>query len=189
MTEYVHVPTSLTGITDEIARFTIEMLVEQGKLPPDFEFRALAIDSQDRGKIALQDIMAGLGRGEPTGNPYLTEELLDCVQIFAGGTKSVHEILTEVAVDYHELSTLCDIAYYNNIPETQARQAWLQYIKCFDPNRRGSFSLQSIIIRDSALMQVYENPQLIKGHGPLRLRLLGALLRDNHPDIGLAWED
>ena len=213
MSEYVNVPTSLWGIQGDIADATMQLLVKQGKLPGDFEFRALAIEDDEadtRGSVALQDILAAMGRGEPTHHPYLTQELPDCVQIYAGGTKSVRKILSEIDTEYHQLGTLLNIASDSEIQRHHAYQAWFQYIKFLDPKRydrykailepgpmRGSLSKQwnlrhalgTTIIRDSALMPIYENPKLVPGHGPIKQGLLRILLQDNHPEIEQPPED
>jgi hypothetical protein len=207
MSEFVSVPASLWGIKQDVADMAMQALVRQGKLPADFEFRVLAIqDSDERRQIALQDIGAALGNGEPSGHPYMTQELPDCMSVPTGGTKSLFAILKEIDVDYHQLDTLLDIADDLEVKTYHGYQAWAGYVKFLDPARyarlqeirepgpqRGSFSklynyqsgLLNIIIRDSALMPIYEDPALIPGHGPIKQGLLHALLQDNHPEIGL----
>lgn len=211
MSEFVHVPTSLWGIRDDIADTVLEMLAEQGKLPYDFEFRALAIDdSEARQQIALQDIRAALGIGEPSGHCYMTQELPDCVSVPVGGTKSRTAILREISTDYHQLRTLLHIADDQQVGSYHGYQAWAGYIRFLDPEKyarlqqikapgsqRGSFSklynfrsnLGNVVIRDSGLMPIYNNPRLIPGHGPIKQDLLRILLQDNHPEIEIPPED
>ncbi len=210
MSEFVSVPMSLWGIRSEIADASLSTLVDQGKLPADFEFRALAIeDDKERQRIALQDIKAALGAGEPSEHPYLTQELPDCVTVYAGGTKTRTEILRDIDVDYHQLGTLLHIAEEEGVQRYHGYQAWAGYIKHLDPAKytklegimepgpqRGSFSkrhnfqhrLASTVIRDSALMPIYENPTVIPGHGPVKRGLLRLLLQDNHLDLQMPPE-
>lgn len=211
MSELVHVPVSLWGIRDDIAEAALAMLVKQGKLPADFEFRSLAIeDSKERQRIALQDIHAAFGTGEPSGHPYITQELPDCVSVPVGQTKSRTAILREIDTDYHQLGTLFTIADDQRIKDYHCYQAWAAYVKFLDPEKyaklqkikepgpqRGSFSkmynftsnLGEIVIRDSGLIPIYENPKLIPGHGPIKQGLLRILLQDNHPEIEIPPED
>ena len=205
MSEYVHVPTSLWGIHHDIAIAALAMLAQQGNLPADFEFIALAIEGQeDRQQIALQDVCAALGVKNPSGHPYLTQELPDCVTVSVGGTKSRTDILREVSVDYHQLGTLLGIADEQEIALYHGYQAWAGYVKFLDPRKyaslqktrepglqRSSFSkvnnfksgLLDIVIRDSALIPIYENPKLVPGHGSIKQKLLSLLIQDNHPWI------
>jgi hypothetical protein len=211
MSEYVHVPTSLWGLQGDIASVALEVLAAQGKLPNDFEFRALTIqDVKERHEIALQDVRAALGIGEPSGHPYMTQELPDCITVPIGGTKSRTEILREVSCDYHQLGTLLGIAEDSAVRRYHGYQSWAGYLKFLDPQkyaalqrikepgpRQGSFSkgynyknsLLDVVIKDSALVPIYENPDLIPGHGPIKQGILRILLQDNHPEIEILPED
>ena len=65
------------------AELTLKHLVQQGKLPADFLFRALDIDSEQREAITVQDVGAAMGLNEPSGHPVLnaTQELPACVHV------------------------------------------------------------------------------------------------------------
>lgn len=210
MSEYIHVPRSLWGISGDISRTALKHLISIDRLPADFEFRALAIeDQQQRYEIALQDIRHAFGMGEPSGHPYLTQQLPDCMVVPTASTKSLKEILTEVNEDYHRLGTLLRIADYLNTDKYHAYQAWAGYIKYLAPTmysgieaikqpgpQRGSFSkdynfksrLLDVVIKDSALMPIYDDANLINGHGPIKHEMLRLLLADNHPEIEAAPE-
>lgn len=206
--EYVDVPVSLWGIGGDIAEASLTALVRGGLLPPDFAFRALVIEnSRERQRIALQDIRAVLGLGdEPSGHPYLTQELPDCIAVPVGPTKSRKAILRGIETDYHILGTLLDLAEEQCDPISEGYNAWAGYIKYLDPERyeriahfkapgsqRHSFNkeycfrraLHEVVIRDSALMPIFENPGLIPNHGPktIKYKLLRTLLADNHGEI------
>lgn len=204
MAEFVNLPASLFYIDGDIAELTLKHLVKQGKLPADFLFRALDIDSEQRAEVTLQDVGAAMGLNEPSGLPYLTQDLPACVFVPVGGTKSLQEILTEIETDYHCLGTLLDIADDEGVQDHIAYQAWASYIKFLAPNKyeilkgirepgpqRGSFSkmfnfvnyMGHIVIRDSALLPIYEEPKLVPGHGPVKQGLLRILLQDNHPEL------
>lgn len=211
MSEYVHVPISLWGIRDGIAEATMTVLVDQGKLPADFEFRALTIDdSNERQQIALQDVRAALKLGKPTEHPYLTQALPNCVVVPVAQSKTRTAILREISTDYHQLGTLLHIADDQQVERSHGYQAWAAYVKFLNPEKyvalqqirelgpqRGTFSrlhnyrsyLGDIVIRDSGLMPIYENPKLITKHGPVKQGLLRLLLQDNHPEIEVLFED
>lgn len=210
MAEFVDLPASMFYVSNDIAELTLKHLVQQGKLPADFLFRALDIDSEQREAITVQDVGAAMGLNEPSGHPYLTQELPACVHVPIGGTKSLRQILSEVETDYHRLGTLVGIAEDEGVEDHIAYQAWLSYIKYLDPRKykilkgirepgqeRGSFSkmynfinyMGHIVIRDSALLPIYEEPKLIPGHGPVKQGLLRILLQDNHPELAQEPKD
>jgi hypothetical protein len=202
MTEFVSVPASLSAASGDILDGVLRTLVEQDALPADIQFRALAIPEQQRGSVVAQDILAAMGRGEPSGHPYLNNPLPDCV--FIPGVKPVANIIRELDVDYHQLGTLQYLAGRLGLHASIPRSAWLMYVTHIDAVRGQELAnilepgqeprvfgkknilataLGRTIIRDSALYEIYQTPSAIRGHGPERQELLRHLLVDDHLEL------
>lgn len=178
----------------------IDELVQAGKLPRDFEFRLFAIlDKETRIKVGTQDVLAALGYGEPSGNSYITDELPNCMYLdtFA----ELRPILQAVDEDYHRLYDLECVAHDNGKPDFHAVHAWEIYVDHLDADlserihglsrdvsthkQRGKlmYRLGQVVIKDSALLEIYNDPQQLPGHGKVKQRLLYDLLLDNHPQL------
>jgi hypothetical protein len=202
MAELVSVPAYLYGRSGDILDDVMRVLAEQGALPADIQFRALVIDEKHRVDIVKQDVLAAIGHGEPSGHPYLTDPLPDCV--FVPGVKPVADVIGELDFNYHRLGTLQLLAKKIGLHASIPRSAWHMYITHVDPARgqelasirapgqeRRAFNknyvyamaLGRIIIRDSALFEIYQTPSAIGGHGPQRQELLRHLFVDDHPEL------
>lgn len=190
------------GVDADIADHLLRQLVEQGKLPADFQFRLLGVaDWKERNALILQDIKALMGEGEPSGHPYLTGPLPDVVSI--PNTDPKRPVLAALDEDYHMLYDFLGIAENFQVAPHYASSAWADYINILNPSLasrlleirdpeapRSTFlskerqywgAVGRVVIKDVALMGIYHSR--LRGHGPLRHEMLKELLLDNHPEL------
>lgn len=187
---------------DEPLTSIMEALSADGKLPADFQFRLLMVDDKERASVATQDILAAMGYGEPSGNSYLTDELSDCVWM-GYYTRNVPATLRTLPVDYYKRSDLIRVTGGLTKPHV-AHAAWDIYVRQLDPElyrhatkpdvddgskarymQRCRANLGKVVIRDSALLDLYHRDQPLEGHGGVKRGLLRYLLLDNHPELGV----
>jgi hypothetical protein len=205
MSEVVKIP-GVLGVSSEIEDAVIGELVSRQLLPSDFYFRLLSVEPDTRESIAGKDVLKALGYGEGSGNNYLTQDLPDCT--FVPGPAPIKPILEQLEDDYHRLYDLRNVTDQLGLEQHIALQSWAMYTKALNPglfdrlhlpsdvyyrseagnSRRYQykFMLGRVVIKDSALLDIYNGNREVVGHGPVRQRLLHYLLLDNHPDLGLA---
>jgi hypothetical protein len=190
------------GVDGDIAGVLLQRLVEEGKLPADFQFRLLGIsDWRERNALILQDIKALMGEGEPTNHPYLTGPLPDAVIVNSNNPK--RPILAALSEDYHMYADFGRIAEGMKIAPHYATSTWADYVGIINPELAAQLlevrdprgpraqlmskeaqywnAVRQVVIKDVALMGIYHSRP--RGHGPMRQEMLKELLLDNHPEL------
>lgn len=205
-TELINIPGSV--LLFNLGDVVMDNLVADGKLPHDFQFRLLGVNQEERPGVATADIMQALGYGEGSGHSYLTDPLPDCAVIPGfHDTSPLRPLLSSLDEDYHSLGSLYRVAENMNVMSYIATQSWALYFRLLSPqlyhtvitkpyeDQRGGIKVSKMtkgsqwvlsrtIIKDAALLQIY-NEEIDFPHRTLqRQRLLHYLLADNHPELG-----
>jgi len=200
MTERISVHGSIGYGTMAAGDALVDKLIKDEKLPYDFEFRALGIDEDHRTEVLKLDILAAAGHGEPSGEPYLSGPLPNCVVI--PSDEQQVQVMRSVGEDYHRLADLRRVARHEGARQSVTYNIWASYIQEFnpvlfdrfrlvdlagkkgDPGKGFVYGLSRAIIRDEPLFQRYQTKERLLGTSAIERRLLHLLLLENHPELG-----
>jgi len=201
MSEKISVKGAIGFDAISIGSTLVDELIDEGKLPHDFEFRALGLDQAERSAIVRKDIFAALGRGKLSGDQYLDGPLPDCV--FIPYDEERTSILKRVDDVYYQASDLRRAGKHEGAALSRTYRVWAGFVERLNPclydyfeladvkdstgkiSRDAARNLNGIVIRDEPLLEHYRTFTHSLGTAAIEYRLLHFMLLENHMELGL----